>query len=360
MITGGLGGLGLQLANWLIQQGAKQIVLVSRNAPTAAAQSSIDTLRESANVIVKQADVSDRSQLATVLSEIKFLRGVIHAAGVLDDGLLMQLDGNRFNRVLAPKVQGAWNLHELTQDRSLDFFVLFSSAASLLGSPGQANHVAANAFLDALAHHRQAIGLPALSINWGVWSEIGSATGQQNRLRSRGVRAIAPATGLQIFGQLLRQNRAQVGVIPIDWSKFIDRVDAPFFADFRSIAQPLVQRRPASMLTYLQTEVAKVIGLPSAQLPSPQQGFFDLGMDSLMTVELKNRLETNLGVSLTATAIFEHPTIRDLAQHLTTLIDAPPDNPPNAPTQPPDPPAQPPETAILAELEELETLLRQR
>jgi acyl carrier protein len=238
-----------------------------------------------------------------------------------------------------------------------------------MGSPGQANHVAANLFLDGLAHHRRAIALPALSINWGVWSEIGSAVGQVEPMRARGVEAIASDQGIQILEQLLQQPVPQVGVIPIDWSVFRQRNASstnPFLEYFQTntptspiVPSPILQElettgdRLAHLTHYLQTEVGKVLGLPPAQYPRPQQGFFDLGMDSLMSVELKNRLESNLAITLPATVIFEYPTIQVLAQHIISdHLNLPPDPPPDTP-----PPDDPIESAILAELTELETLL---
>ncbi|MEL6463169.1 MAG: KR domain-containing protein, partial [Cyanobacteria bacterium J06621_15] len=229
LITGGLGDLGLLFADWLIQKGAKNIVLVSRRDVDAEVKQRIKTLENSsaivkvsqidftenpsarvrvfqvdtenssARVIVAQIDVTDKSQLAELISTIQSsspsspsspsassassapsapsapIKGIIHAAGVLDDGVLQHLTWERFTNVLNPKYLGAWNLHTLTKDLPLDFFIMFSSAASLFGSPGQGNHVAANTFLDSLARYRQSLGLPGLSINWGVWSEIGTA-----------------------------------------------------------------------------------------------------------------------------------------------------------------------------------------
>ena len=174
-----------------------------------------------------QADVSDRSQLASALDTLNKtlppLRGVVHGAGVLSDGVLQQLSWPQMESVLAPKVWGAWNLHQLTLSNELDFFALYSSAASLLGSPGQGAHVAANSFLDSLAHYRQAKGLPAVSINWGPWSEIGSATGElvQRQMARQGIGAIAPEKGIEALSQILSQTfTSQLGVVPIDWSKF--------------------------------------------------------------------------------------------------------------------------------------------
>jgi acyl carrier protein len=356
LITGGLGDLGLLFADWLIQKGAKNLVLVSRRDVDAEVKQRIQALENSsARVMIAQVDVTNKSQLAQLISNIKSstpsspsspsspsapLRGIIHAAGVLDDGVLQHLTWERFNTVLNPKMLGAWNLHVLTQDLPLDFFIMFSSAASLFGSPGQGNHVAANTFLDSLAKYRQSLGLPGLSINWGVWSEIGAAAkrGVSEQMQLRGVGEITNEQGLKIFEKLLAQSSAQVGVIPVDWDKFLQQnISSPFFTDFlnsnsnsnsksqlpkqesellKKLERANIEQRPSIVMGHLQTEVAKVLGLPSNQLPSLQQGFFDLGMDSLMTMELRNRLETSLGISIPSTVIFEYPTIADLAEYL--------------------------------------------
>src|SRR5690606_25739266 len=180
LITGGLGGLGLEVARWMAERGAGHLVLLGRRAPSPTAQEAIRRIEQAgARVITLQADVSNLDQLAGALQEIESslppLRGVIHAAGVLDDGVLLQQNWERFRYVMAPKGTGAWNLHCLTQDRTLDFMIFFSSGASLVGSAGQGNHAAANAFLDMLAYYRTAQGLPTISINWGAWAEIGAA-----------------------------------------------------------------------------------------------------------------------------------------------------------------------------------------
>ncbi len=180
LMTGGLGGLGLAVAGWMVERGARRLVLVGRRGASGAAREKLGQMEAAgAEIEVARADVANRQQLASVLDRIRRsaspLLGVVHAAGVLDDGILLEQDAARFAGVMAPKVRGSWNLHLLTRDDPLDFFVLFSSIASFLGSPGQGSYAAANAFLDALAHHRRAAGLPASSINWGPWAEVGLA-----------------------------------------------------------------------------------------------------------------------------------------------------------------------------------------
>jgi myxalamid-type polyketide synthase MxaB len=196
LITGGIGALGLKIAQELVEQGARHLVLAGRSPASAEAVAAIAPLRVAgASVQVVQADVGlaqDVTRLLDVCNKAAPLRGVVHAAGVLDDGVLARQTAERLARVMAPKVRGAWNLHVQTQESSLDFFVCFSSVASLLGSPGQSNYAAANAFLDALVHHRRSLGLPGLSINWGPWAEAGMAAGLRSRLESRGEGMIDP------------------------------------------------------------------------------------------------------------------------------------------------------------------------
>ncbi|MCB0190966.1 MAG: SDR family NAD(P)-dependent oxidoreductase [Anaerolineae bacterium] len=345
LITGGLGGLGLLVAQWLVSQGAKNLILLGRNRPTPDAQSRIDALTQTgAHVTVVQADVTDIAQVDDVLSEIDEttpLRGIIHAVGVLDDGALLNQNWSRFVKVLAPKVWGAWNVHRLTQELKLDFFVLFSSAVGLFGNKGQANHAAANAFLDGLAHYRQAQGLTALSIGWGAWSETGAATRMggrdEHRLKAWGQGNIAPSQGLEIFAFLLAQDTAQVAVTPINWPRFLNNpeVVSPFFAEFKpqssllsnhivdrqtkfrkQLEQTAVASRASLLMQHLRTETAKVLGLRSPNQIDPRQSVFDLGLDSLMAVELRNQIATGLELTLPSTLLFDYPTLESLADYL--------------------------------------------
>lgn len=351
LIAGGMGGLGLKLAQWMVNRGARHLVLVGRSGASSYASEQISTLKEAgAEIVVAKADISKESEVRRVLADITGslppLRGIIHLAGVLNDGVLLRQDWESFAKVMAPKVAGAWNLHSQTQDMPLEFFVLFSSIASLLGSPGQGNYAAANAFIDALAHYRRLRKLPALSINWSPWGETGMAAGLGSRGEQRwtaaGISVIEPQQGWQVLEQLLSQLSAQIGVLPVDWSKFLQQFPAdaepPFFSqivhELRSgqaaespSAQPqyeLLERLKAApakqrqtiLATYIQNEVATVLRHDSSQLPELQLGFFEMGMDSLMTLELKNRLQTSLGHSLPSTLTYEYPTIDALAGYL--------------------------------------------
>ena len=311
---------------------------------TEAAKNQLAKLEQGgAKIIIAQADVSQREQLARVLAEIddaRPLRGVIHAAGVLDDGLLLQQSIDRFAKVFAAKISGAWNLHTLTENTPLDFFVLFSSIASLLGSPGQANHAAANAFLDALAYYRRALGLTALSINWGVWDKVGAAAKRLSQIRAKGMGTIAPEQGVEILKDLLSRPSAeaprQVGVVPINWSQF--RPTNPFFAEitqkvalpthssFReTLATAPADQRHTLLIEHVREQVAQVLGwseeagTSTTSMPL-EQGFFELGMDSLTSMELRNRLQTTLKCRLPSTLTFKYPTVEALVDYLAQEV----------------------------------------
>ncbi len=349
LITGGLGGIGLSVAKWMVQHGARHLVLLGRSSASEAAQTTVLELeRAGARVVVEQADVSDFAHMEKIFADIDSnlppMRGVVHSAGVLDDGILLRQDWRRFAKVMAPKVVGSWILHTLTEKRPLDFFVLFSSASSLIGSAGQGNHAAANAFIDSLAHYRRAKGLPALSINWGPWAEIGAAARhhQSDRITKGGKHSITPQAGLEIFGRLLRQPFAQVGVLPVmSGSEVVEAFggheSAPFFAALmREIAQrknPMPPQDPAQpLLTQLQSappgkrrqvlqqhvrmDVTRILGRDSARPVTAHEPLSELGLDSLMAVELANALAKATGRSLSATLVFKHPTIDAIVEYL--------------------------------------------
>jgi myxalamid-type polyketide synthase MxaB len=294
---------------------------------------------------VGRADVVRRVEIAGFLDVVDRtmppLRGVVHAAGALDDGVLREQSWARFARVMAPKVEGAWNLHSLTLGRPLDFFVLFGSGASFLGSPGQGNHAAANAFLDALAHHRRALALPAMSIDWGAWAGIGAAAERNatERLESLGLGTIAPAEGLEVLERLLARPPAQVAVLPARWSEVRRRVpeaELPFFGELREArsttskperaahtqgiverlgAAPAAERRSV-LLEHLRLQVVRVLGLEPGCAVDPRRPLNELGLDSLMAVELRNELAASTGLKLSSTLLFDFPTLDALAARL--------------------------------------------
>ncbi|NEQ95843.1 MAG: SDR family NAD(P)-dependent oxidoreductase [Cyanothece sp. SIO2G6] len=353
LITGGLGGLGLQFADWLVEQEVKYLALVSRRVPDTQQQQRIRLLEEKgADVHTYAADVADFEAMGRVMQDIEQsmprLQGIIHGAGVLDDGVLQQQTWERFQRVLQPKVQGAWNLHRLTQAsehaQNLEHFILFSSATALLGSPGQANHVTANTFLDTLAHHRRGLGLPSSSINWGIWSDIGSAAERKadQTMAEMGIGAIAPTQGIQAFEHILAANPTQVGVLPVDWSQvfkngipsaFLSELtwktsggstpssptrsfDASTASNFMDGLRGLPEGdRHAYLAAQICQQIAQVLGFKAESI-NPDKGFFDLGMDSLTSVELKNKLQAMLGYTLSPTVAFDYPTVNQLTEHI--------------------------------------------
>lgn len=349
LIVGGLGDLGLLLAQWLADRGARHLALMSRREPGAAERAAVARLQaRGTEVRLIRGDVTVHAEATQAIDTLRNspqpLRGVFHAAGVLDDGVLEQQNWRRFERVLAPKVIGAWNLHRLTCELPLDFFVLFSSVASLLGSAGQGNHAAANAYLDALAWQRRADGLPAVSINWGAWSSIGAAArgGVGGRLALRGIGEIAPHEGLPALERLLAWPRPQIGVVPIDWSVYrrqfapggepavlaevlaesssaAARSASPLQTDFpKKLAAAAPGERRGLLLELIRTEVVKGLGLEAGKELPINEPLSALGVDSLLAVELRNALSRGLGLvrRLPATLLFDYPSISALTDHL--------------------------------------------
>ncbi|MCP4165292.1 MAG: SDR family NAD(P)-dependent oxidoreductase [Chloroflexi bacterium] len=346
LISGGLGALGLEAAAWLVEQGAQRIVLSSRRPPGEATQNDLEELRDQrAIIVVILADVANQTDVSKLIRRANEeahlpLRGVIHAAGVLDDGVLSEQNWERFETVLKPKVLGAHYLHEGTKQLALDFFVLYSSVASLLGSSAQSNYAVANAYLDGLAQRRQAQGLPALSVQWGPWADVGMAAHNalvEARMRRQGLVPIAADTAHQALHQLLRQGASQGVVLDADWRRMSQAlgVESPTILShlltptqsvtdsplLRQLEQLAVGERDVILIRHLQGELQQVLSL--SELPDPTTGFFELGMDSLMAVELRNRLQSQIGemVSLPSTLLFDYPDIHTLATHLMAQLD---------------------------------------
>jgi malonyl CoA-acyl carrier protein transacylase len=350
LITGGLGGLGLKLAQWLVEQGAKYLILVGRRGASSKANQTIKALEQAgAKILVTQADVSQEKDLLRVLEAYKAsmppLGGIVHAAGIIDDGILQSQSWERFRKVMAPKVLGTWNLHNLTQDIPLDFFIMFSSLSSLGCSPGQGNYAAANAFMDASAHYRQAQGLPALSINWGPWAEVGMATNQDYDFNREGLNLISPEQGLQAFTQLLQSRQAQVGVFSIEWEKFSERYPyaqrSPYFQKmlgktatlpsqakleknepiiFKQLLEISSEQRQKFLQSYLQSCIAQILQMQIEQI-SLTDSLLDLGMDSLMVMEAINQLKSDLQLMLYPKEFYERPRIDALAKYLAVEFE---------------------------------------
>ena len=348
LVTGGLGGIGIAVAEWLAEHGAGTIVLNGRRDPDPEAQTAIETLRgRGVRVEVELADMTDTAAIDAMLARMDAsyppLGGVIHSVGVLSDAALTNQSWESFKHVLSPKIVGAWHLHRATMHRDLDMFILFSSRVGVMGNPGQANHAAANAFLDQLAGHRRALGLPGQAIAWGAWSEIGEAAEQRERIEQRraalGGRWFTPQQGIRALERLVREDTTASVVMSMDWSVFEEAVDdRPALledmlssldddtaADAATTEDLLTQLRntiaPANeqeelLVSFLQQELQAVLRLSTP--PSPTVGFFDLGMDSLMAVEFRNRLNRAFAGEYTAanTIIFDYPDIASLAGHL--------------------------------------------
>lgn len=353
LITGGLGGLGIETAHCLLTAGARAVVLCGRrNRRTPALGALLARGQElGARIELAESDVSERGDVVRLLScceALAPLRGIIHAAGVLDDGVLLKQTPERLAAVLSPKVRGGWLLHELTADRHLDFFVCFSSASSLLETGGQASYAAANAFLDALCWQRQRAGLPSLSLNWGAWAQVGLAASLS--FAARGIRSIKPEQGQQILAALLQQHRvagslapAQVAILPMDWPRFLasEPAIAPLFEAFAQGPRPAPgptapppslrheldglpdKERRERLLDHLRSVTARVLGLASPEELSPTAGLMELGLGSLMAVELRNQLGRALGLALPATLIFDYPTLSHLHRYLLTELYPP-------------------------------------
>jgi acyl carrier protein len=317
-------------------------VLTARHAPSAPAEAAIAILRgEGVTVRVITADVSQpaevRRVLAVAAAELAPIRGLVHAAGVIGQEPLATLTPAALAEVWRPKVAGALALDAATRELPLDFFVLFSSIAAVWGAKGQAHYAAANHALDALAHRRRALGLPALSVNWGPWTGGGMAGEAEREWLARlGVKPLAPAAALLALDRLLAGGAAQATVASIDWSVFKDVFEArgprPFLANVGTPAAAAAATGPSTEVealgrvpaaerkekleAYLQGHVAAVLGFKDGRRPDVRQGFFALGMDSLMAVELRNRLGRAFGRRFAATLVFDYANIRLLAGYL--------------------------------------------
>ncbi|NEQ65235.1 MAG: SDR family NAD(P)-dependent oxidoreductase [Symploca sp. SIO2D2] len=347
LITGGMGGLGLLVANWMVSKGAKHLVLLGRRVPNDTAVKKIAQLEiAGAQVVVEKADVSDGESMRGVWQRIEEskrpLAGVIHAAGMLSDGVLQNQSWSSFEQVMTPKVKGGWHLHQLSQNQPLDFFVLFSSIASLLGSSGQGNHSAANAFLDSLAHYRRARGLPGLSIHWGAVSQVGEAAerGADIRVYKQGMGAISPTQVLESLELLMSGSDVEVGVVPIEWSQWQERVAKwPFLADWQekttAIAKNktqdnylLEQIKSASqselekiLVAHIQNEAARVLAIKNYQIDI-HTPLNQMGLDSLMSIELRNRIQSQLEVDVPITKFMEGITIAALSNELNQQLNS--------------------------------------
>jgi acyl transferase domain-containing protein/thioesterase domain-containing protein/D-arabinose 1-dehydrogenase-like Zn-dependent alcohol dehydrogenase/acyl carrier protein len=355
LITGGFGALGLLVAKLLAERGAKHLILVSRRGAPEGSEEALDELKElGATVTVGKADASKQDQLQALFDNAKAaghpIVGAMHSAGVIDDKMLMDLDWASFEKVMAAKVAGARNLHMLMQDPSHEFCVFFSSATSAIGNVGQANYAAANMFLDSLAKHRRASGLPGLSINWGPWAEVGMAAALDAKtFEAGGLGLIAPKKGMEILEQcMVQETHAQVVISLVTWATFLGRMGKNVPALFtvmkeanassgggggggggkkkkkggggaggsaaaealikRLLAVPEAKRQPV-LGGMIQASVMEVLGVTDPAAVGLKQALSEVGMDSLMAVEVQNVLAEMVGATLPGTLLFDYPTI---------------------------------------------------
>ncbi|AGC46258.1 polyketide synthase [Myxococcus stipitatus DSM 14675] len=363
LITGGLGGLGLRTASWLVARGVRHLVLAGRtelpepgtwdalpeNNPHAAALQALRGLQaQGTSVRYVRCDMGEPDQVRALIAECRRgpvpLVGILHAAGTAEPRAWMETDARVLTSVFQPKALGAWLLHELTQDLPLHCFVLFSSAASVWGSQGMAAYASANHFLDALAHHRKARGLPATSVNWGRWSEGGMAGSEEARrfFSQVGLDVVPTSAALSMLGRLVDAGITQRTVAAVDWARFkplhearrrrplLEHLAVEGTAARASVDRPELLvwleeapsgRRHAVLQDYVRREAARVLGAEPATL-EPRRGFFQMGMNSLMSVELKNQLERNLRHKLPSTLAFEHPSVAELSEYLSREVPA--------------------------------------
>lgn len=348
LITGGTGGLGLAFAEHAAGQGATAIALMARREPDAEAQVRIDALAaRGVQVKTVLADVCDRAAVGCAVAEAEAALGpvaaLIHGAGAIDDGVLTAMDPQRLAHALAPKVEGTLNLLDALAGRDLSLVVFHSSTAALLGARGQSNYAAANAFLDAAAQHLRAAGVPALSVQWGPWAEVGGVARMDlgDRFAERGMRPMTPEAALAGFEAALRSGQPVAGVVDLDPARWADAHpgagEALLTDDLLAGAAGTARdsagggilarlrgidgaARHAAMVEHLRETVGRVIGTAPASIDTTTQTLGTLGLDSLMSLELRNRLEADLGLRLSATLAWNHPAFPDLAAHLLSLV----------------------------------------
>jgi acyl transferase domain-containing protein/acyl carrier protein len=353
LVTGGLGGVGLHLARWLAAAGARRLVLAGRRSPSSDAAEAIEQLRrQGTEVIVEQGDIAKRDDLRRMITAAMTggvrLRGIVHAAGVLDDGMTVQQTEERFARVFAPKIAGASWIYEAAREHELDFVVFCSAGAALFGAPGQGNYAAANAFLDALAWQARDGGVPVLSVNWGAWRNTGMVLGvsaaDQARWAAHGMNQLEPGVATASLATALRRGLVQAAILDVDWRRVASGPDAatPFFAELVAASAPAksavpvataargsmrqelestaVEDRIDRLTAHVRDQVRRVLGLGESVAIRSDRGFAQLGMDSLMSVELSNRLSESLDCRLQSTLAFEHPTIEALTAYLANQV----------------------------------------
>jgi acyl transferase domain-containing protein/acyl-CoA synthetase (AMP-forming)/AMP-acid ligase II/acyl carrier protein len=384
LITGGLGELGLVVARWMVEHGARRLILLGRTPlpprvgwgqaePGSRLACQINCIRaleaQGATVHLAAVDVANEDQLSSLLRQYDRegwppIRGVVHMAGVVHGQILAEMTTEDLLADFLPKAAGGWALHRLFQNVDLDFFILFSSGASLLGSPFLGSYAASNAFLDSLAHHRNSLHVPALSINWGFWSEAGMAARQirehNKTFAPRGMRSFTNAQGMEVLGRLLNQKSPQLAAMPFDWKEWCQyhpiAAQAPMLSYFASRQTAPVRKvmdssngdggltrnvlinaepaqRPQIMQSYVTQYLSRVMGVSPSELDA-DESLIDLGVDSLMAVELRNRIESELGVTIPMIKLLQGPSIARISALLLEAMEAEPAPPSLLPSVP--------------------------
>ena len=387
LITGGLGGFGLATAEWLAANGARHLVLVGRSGEITGNAAAAITGMEArgVQVVVSRADVTIDADVLRVINDIQTslppLRGVIHSAMVLDDGILLQLTADRFRHVMRPKTFGAWNLHNATKHLPLDFFLLYSSVATMAGNPGQGSYVAANVFLEALSHYRHELGLPSLAIAWGHVNDVGYVARNAQvgaHLDSIGLKGYSAKLALGALGRVMGSSQAQVGIMKVDWHEWFQYAPAHGSSRFSLLIDPELANAEASrgqarirdaiiaaqpegraelVRAFLTEQVARVVGMSPSKM-DPERPINEMGLDSLMMMELKNRIEKDTGASLPTVELMRGPNIIRLTQILlaqTPGLDATGGKPVEPAIRPIAPivPLQQPAAELLAGIDKL-------
>lgn len=339
LVTGGTSGLGLLYAEWLATQGVKQIALVSRSGAKPETNAAVQRMQANGSQVnIYKGDIGNLSDLMTLLTNIQqqqsSLSGVVHAAGILDDGSLLQLTDEKFKNVMQAKVVGAWNLHLATKEMRLSHFILFSSGASILGTSGQGNYVAANSYLDQLAHYRTSIGLPALAINWGNIGEVGLAASDANRgkrLVEQGMGVFSPKDLPVYFKALLQAEGAQWMLMDIDFKKWAAANPAvkqnTLYGNFIEINETTATQQGGfgQATTYAQAlkqvrDFVKSVVSATTKVPvnkiKEDATFKSMGIDSLMALQLKNKFQTEYQLNLAVSSIWTYPTVEKYSEFL--------------------------------------------
>jgi myxalamid-type polyketide synthase MxaE and MxaD len=358
LLVGGLGGLGLRLARWVAEQRPGHLVLLGRtgtgsNAGAFAAQrlNAIEEMKKlGVDVTVVEGDVASEPEMTRLFrrfgDEFLPLKGVFHIATAIHGAELVDLTDEQIETMLRPKVLGTWVLHELTKNLNLDFFLAFSSAASLLGAKGLAHYAAANQFMDSFAYYRRAVGLPMLAVNWGAWEVMRLASLQgQSRFSETGLLPMSTEKLLNVFPELIASCRAQIMIANVDWNVLKPVLEAnrvrPMLDGFGkipskletvgpiSVPRPVSLHRTIGMMpeerrkfieVFVQEQAARVLGFRGGDLPPVEVPLTDIGLDSLMAVDLKNRLQTGLGQELSPTIVFDYPTVSGMVGLMETML----------------------------------------